>query len=52
MVARVVQHSNIAAPMSLMGQFRTRAPHQLAMGSRSWNAVVSFAVIGPGSPSA
>ena len=33
-------------------QFRPRAPHQIAMGSRSRNAVVlpTFDVIGPGSP--
>jgi len=37
-----------------MCQFRTRAPHQIAMGSRLWNAVVlpTFAVIATESPSA
>ena len=36
------------------GRSRTRAPHQIAMGSRSWNAVVlpTFAVIGQDRPSA
>src|SRR5262245_17897909 len=58
--AQVVRGRNQCSPKTATDfcnkicQFRTRAPHQIAMGSRSWNVVVlpTFAVIGPGSPSA